>query len=154
MIHSIASTDRCFDPAPFKTKPSLSHASPKSISLRRLHDVLLARQQYGAIDVGHVASTVGDGQVESPDPACVLALVRALQYNTFFTHLDLSTANAAAGCWSGEDPTGTSDVASGPMALAVQVCRCLGYRVPGGSRGGTGAIGWFVPSVAASTIKL
>lgn len=83
----------------------------------------LVRQQYGAIDVGHVASIVGEGGVPNPDPACVLALVRALQYNTFFTHLDLSTANEAAGCWSHEDPAGTSDMASGPMALAVQVLK-------------------------------
>lgn len=108
------------------------------------------KNQYGAIDVGHVAgaeaapaapllhhqgqqqqqqqqadnttSSSGGGSAES---ACILALVRALQYNTFFTHLDLTAANvSAAGCWS-EDPlsssSSTKDVASGPMAMAVQV---------------------------------
>lgn len=96
--------------------PSRWHPGNRAIS---------APKQYGAIDVGHVASMGAEGQTGRPDPACVLALVRALQYNTFFTHLDLSTANAAAGCWGGEDPARTSDVASGPMALAVQVCRLL-----------------------------
>lgn len=89
---------------------------------------ILSSRQYGAIDVGHVAATdIGSGQ---PDHACVLALVRALQYNTFFAHLDLSTANtSAAGCWS-EDPFGPSDVASGPLATAVQVKN--GWRtIPG-----------------------
>lgn len=80
-------------------------------------------KQYGAIDVGHIASPpVPPGGDERPDHACVLALLRSLQYNTFFTHLDLSTVNAAApDCW-GEDPLGEcSDVSSGPLALALQV---------------------------------
>lgn len=101
--------------------------------------------------MGHVASAVGDGQVEIPDPACVLALVRALQYNTFFTHLDLSTANAAAGCWSGEDPAGMSDVASGPMALAVQVWPLSGSSKTRRFGAARKALSRFVHSVVATT---
>lgn len=69
--------------------------------------------------MGHVASpAVPQGGDERPDHACVLALLRALQYNTFFTHLDLSTVNdAAPDCWGLE----SLDVSSGPMALALQV---------------------------------
>ncbi|CAM9211432.1 unnamed protein product, partial [Hapterophycus canaliculatus] len=84
--------------------------------------------RYGAIDVGHVAAVQqGSEQVVGLDPACILALLRALQYNTFFTHVDLSMVNAcAASCWS-EDPISQSDVASGPMAMAVQ--GLLGWNV-------------------------
>lgn len=84
--------------------------------------------KFGAIDVGHVAAVEqGPGVAASADPACILALLRALQYNTFFAHVDLSMVNAcAASCW-GENPIGNligpSDVASGPMATAVQVSK-------------------------------
>eukprot|EP00903_Cladosiphon_okamuranus_P014200 g13193.t2 len=105
--------------------------------------------RYGAIDVGHVASIVGEGGAHNPDPACVLALVRALQYNTFFTHLDLSSANEAAGCWSGEDPAGTSDTASRPLALALQgllgwnvtLQSFLAPKIPRG-QGGSSLLNW------------
>ncbi|CAM9994866.1 unnamed protein product [Scytosiphon promiscuus] len=84
--------------------------------------------RFGAIDVGYVASVGhGPGQAVSSDPACVLALVRALQYNTFFTHFDLSMVNASAAiCWH-ENPFGQSDVASGPLSTAVQ--GLLGWNV-------------------------
>ena len=73
--------------------------------------------------MGHVASAAQPvGQPEGADHACVLALLRALQYNTFFTHLDLSMVNASApDCWSEDPLNSASDVASGPMALALQV---------------------------------
>ncbi|CAM9786078.1 unnamed protein product, partial [Pylaiella littoralis] len=85
--------------------------------------------RYGAIDVGHVAGVAESepGQDESAGHACILALVRALQYNTFFTHLDLSTVNVSAGrCWS-EDPLRSSTVATGPLATAAQ--GLLGWNV-------------------------
>ncbi|CAN0142041.1 unnamed protein product [Scytosiphon promiscuus] len=84
--------------------------------------------RYGAIDVGSLAAVEQDpGQAVSCDPACVLALVRALQYNTFFTHFDLSMVNASAeSCWS-KDLFGPSDVGSGPLAMAIQ--GLLGWNV-------------------------
>lgn len=70
--------------------------------------------KHGAIDIGHVTGN---------DPASVLALVRALRFNTFFTHVDLSTVNALAPAAWTENPLGlSSEVSGGPLAVALQVC--------------------------------
>lgn len=70
--------------------------------------------QHGAIDLGHVSGG---------DPACVLALVRALRYNTFFIHLDLtSVITSIHGAWNeGSSDDEPSDVAGGPLEAAIKV---------------------------------
>lgn len=75
---------------------------------------LLPDIQHGAIDLGHVSGG---------DPACILALVRALRYNTFFTHLDLTSVNTSIhGAWNEGSPDDEpSDVAGGPLAAAIKV---------------------------------